>query len=137
MSVAENKKIVQRYHTELWAGNLVVVDELLSTEYHSSFGRPQEVKTNISWWLSVFPDSKLTIQELIAEGDKVVMRWEMSGTNIGPDRASNGMLMPPTGQPFVYTGITINQLLNGKIVADIYENGWTNMLIKLGRIITE
>lgn len=79
------------------------------------------------------PDCKLTIAEMIGEGDKVVMRWQMSGTNLGPDQAPDGTPMPPTGKPFTYTGITINQVANGKIVADVYENSWTTMLIQMGR----
>lgn len=137
MSVEENKKIIQRFHTELWSGNLAVVDELLAPEYNSKIGHPEEIKAGITWWLSCVPDCKLTIMDLIAEGDKVVMRWEIRGTNTSPNKAPNGVPMPPTGQPFVYTGITINQLLNGKIVTDIYENGWTDMLIKMGRITAE
>jgi predicted ester cyclase len=111
-----------------------VIDELLPAEFNTGIGRPQEIKSAISWWLSVVPDSRLSIEELIAEGDKVVMRWTVSGTNQGPDRAPDGAPMPPTGKSFTYTGITINQVMNGKIVADVYENGWANMLIQMGRI---
>ncbi len=133
MSIEENKKIVQRFHTELWAGNVAIVDELLSAELESGMGRPQEIKATASWVRSVVPDCKLTIEELLAEGDKVVMRWKMSGTNRGPDQAPDGTPMPPTGKAFTYTGITINQVTNGKIVSDVYENSWTTMLIKMGR----
>ena len=133
MSVEENKKIVRRFHSELWAGNVAVVDELLSAEFQSGMGRPQEIKAAVSWVRSVVPDCKLSVDEMIAEGDKVVMRWQMSGTNLGPDQAPDGTPMPPTGQPFTYTGITINQVANGKIVADVYENSWTTMLIQMGR----
>lgn len=133
MSVAENKRIVQRFHTELWAGNIAVVDELLSAEFQSGMGQPQAIKDTIAWVRSVVPDCKLTVEEMIAEGDKVVMRWQMSGTNLGPDHAPDGTPMPPTGKPFTYTGITINQVVNGKIVADVYENSWTTMLIKMGQ----
>lgn len=133
MSIEENKKIVRRFHTELWAGNVAVVDELLSAEFQSGMGQPQAIKATVSWVRSVVPDCTLTIAEMIAEGDKVVMRWQMSGTNQGPDQAPDGTPMPPTGKPFTYTGITINQVANGKIVADVYENSWTTMLIQMGR----
>lgn len=133
MSVEENKRIVQRFHTELWAGNADVIDELLSAEFQSGMGDPQEIKATVSWVRSVVPDCKLTIEEIIAEGDKVVIRWKMSGTNLGPDQAPDGTPMPPTGKSFTYTGITINQLANGKIISDVYENSWTTMLIQMGR----
>lgn len=48
MSVEENKRIVQRFHTELWAGNVAVVDELLSAEFQSGMGQPQEIKATIA-----------------------------------------------------------------------------------------
>jgi len=38
MSVEENKRSVQRFHAELWAGNVAVVDELLSAEFHQPDG---------------------------------------------------------------------------------------------------
>lgn len=136
MSVEENKRIVRRFHTELWAGNRAVVDELLSAEFQSGMGRPEAIKSTVSWVLSVVPDCKLSVEEMIAEGDKVVMRWQMSGTNLGSDHAPDGTPMPPTGKPFAYTGITINQVANGKIVSDIYENSWTNMLIQMGRSLS-
>ncbi len=78
MSIEANKKIVQRFHTELWAGNLAVVDELLSLEIKSGMGSREEIKAAASWSRSVVPDLKFSIEELIAEGDKVVLRWKMT-----------------------------------------------------------
>jgi hypothetical protein len=43
MAVEANKQIVRRFHTELWAGNLTVVDELLAPDFHSAMGTPQGI----------------------------------------------------------------------------------------------
>jgi len=99
-------------------------------------GSLAKIKATVSGALSMVPDLKFSIEEMIAEGDKVVMRWKMSGTNTGPDKAPDGMPMPPTDQPFTYTGITINQVAQGMIISDVFENGWMNMLIQMGRITT-
>ena len=128
MSIERNKEIVRRYHTELWAGNLSIIDELIADDYNSVMGGRDGIKAFANAWLSAMPNSKLHIEELIAEGDTVVMRWRASGTNTGPDKTPDGSPMPPTGKPFTYTGITINKVINGKIVSDVYENSWLAML---------
>jgi predicted ester cyclase len=132
MSVEENKQLVQRFHTELWSGNLAVVDELLSSDFHSAMGTPQGIKESVARSRSVVSDFQFQIEELIGEGDKVVMRWRTSGTYQGSPQALPDNSMPPAGKPFSCTGITINQVKDGKIVSDVYENSWTNMLLDMG-----
>lgn len=132
MSIEENKQLVRRFHTELWAGNLAVVDELLLADFSSGMGTPQAIKEAVAGARSVVPDLQFQIEELIAEQDKVVMRWQTSGTYQGPPQTSADNPMPPAGQSFCFTGITINQVNEGKIVSDVYENSWTNMLLKMG-----
>ena len=64
-----------------------------------------------------FPDLKTTTEDLIAEGDEVVVRWTTSGSHQGETEAFG----PPTGKRMEITGITIQRLDgNGKIV-----EGWT------------
>lgn len=48
MSVEENKQLVRRFHTELWAGNVAVVDEVLAPGFHSAMGTPQTIKASIA-----------------------------------------------------------------------------------------
>jgi predicted ester cyclase len=64
-----------------------------------------------------FPDLKTTTEDLIAEGDEVVVRWTTSGSHQGETEAFG----PPTGKRMEITGITIQRLDgDGKIV-----EGWT------------
>lgn len=132
MSTEANKEIVRRYHSGLWSGDFTVVDELLPSGYNSGMGRPEEITAFVAGALSIIPDLKFVIEEMIAEGDKVVMRWTTSGTNQGPARLPDGSPLPPPGQPFSYTGITINQVVDGKIVSDVFENSWHAMLLRMG-----
>jgi steroid delta-isomerase-like uncharacterized protein len=66
-------------------------------------------------YLATFPDFRVTTESIIAEGDKVAVRWTVNGTHLG-----ELMGIPPTGKPVTFTGITIHRLADGKIV----ENWW-------------
>jgi hypothetical protein len=86
MAIEANKEIVRRFHTELWAGNLAVVDELLPPNLPSAMGTPEGIKETVAGTRSVYPDLHFQIEELIAEHDKVVMRWRISGTYQAPPK---------------------------------------------------
>ena len=65
--------------------------------------------------LAAFPDFRVTTENIIAEGDKVAIRWTVNGTHLG-----ELMGVPPTGRPVKFTGATIYRFADGKIV----ENWW-------------
>jgi steroid delta-isomerase-like uncharacterized protein len=58
-----------------------------------------------------FPDSRISIESCITEGDTVVARWTLTGTHQG---AFQGI--PPTGQPVRFSGLEFNRVLNGRLV---------------------
>jgi predicted ester cyclase len=64
-----------------------------------------------------FPDVQTTIEDMVAGGDKVVIRFSARGTHQGETED----LGPPTGNSFEVTGVTIERFSDGKIVED-----WTN-----------
>jgi predicted ester cyclase len=68
-------------------------------------------------WIA-FPDFHVTVEDQVAEGDRVVTRWTARGTN-------NGELLgaPPTGKGMVLTGISIARLVGGKITETWAEIG--------------
>jgi predicted ester cyclase len=81
MSVEENKAPVRRCVEEIWnKGNLAVVDELLTTDYvfHHPNGMvlhgPEEYKQLVGVVRSAFPDLHFTIDDIVAEEDKIVYR---------------------------------------------------------------
>ena len=132
MSIETNKALVRRFQEELWKGNVAVIDELLPPGI--SFGGVadrDQWKAQVLDNLQRMPDLKFTIEEMIAEGDKVMFRWTITGTH------TNEMPTPfgpakPTGKLITATGITIHRIENGKIVEDIFENSSLNYFMQLG-----
>jgi len=120
----QNKTIERRLIEEVWnRGNFAVVDEMIANDYlgHSSdpdteTHGPAGYKQFYARLRDAFPDFQVTVEDQIAEGDKVVTRWRASGTHRGEFQG-----IPPTGRQAVITGITIDRIANGKVV-----EGWTN-----------
>ena len=86
-------------------------------------------KQTLAMAFAAFPDWHLTIEDMIAEGDKVVTRYTIRGTHQG---AFLGI--PPTGKQFTYTAITIAQIVNGKAVELRNEFDNLGLLQQLGVI---
>jgi steroid delta-isomerase-like uncharacterized protein len=121
MSIEENKAIVRRGIEEGWnKGNLAVFDELVAADvvHHGNKTRGLEAfKKTISADMTAFPDCQMTIEDMIAEGDKVVVRYTFRGTQEGELEG-----IPPTGNQVIHTGIFICRFKVGKIVEE-----WENM----------
>ncbi len=118
MSVEKKKAIARRYQEEVWGkGNLALLDELLAPDYvdHSLPAtmdpRFAGAKRAVQGALDAFPDGQWTVEDLIAEGEKVVMRWKMQATHEHEFRG-----IAPGGKPVTVTGITILRTVDGKIV---------------------
>lgn len=118
MSAEENKALVRRFYEEFFnKGNLAVADELVVTDYvfHRATGPdingPEGYKQLVSAVLNAFPDFHVTIEDIVAEGDKVVTRYTLSGTHKGEFRD-----IPPTGKKWTVWGICIECIVGGKIV---------------------
>lgn len=136
MSAEENKAIHRRAFEEIWnQGNLDVVDEIFATDFvfHDPVSPevrgPKGFKQFVTIYRAAFPDIHFTIEDQIAEGDKVVARWTTLGTHQGELKG-----IPPTLKQVVVTGISILRITSGKI-----EEEWVNwdtlgMLQQLGVI---
>jgi len=120
----QNKNAVRRLFEEVWnKGYVPVADELFAPTYthHDSstpdVGRgPESEKKRVSLYRNAFPDLRLTIEDLIAEGETVMARWSCRGTHRGD---LNGIA--PTGKQFTISGISIARFASGKMV-----EGWVN-----------
>jgi steroid delta-isomerase-like uncharacterized protein len=124
MSTEQNKSIVRRWVEEGWnKGNLTVVDQVYAPDYvqHESSPMPvtssEALKQYVAGYRTAFPDLHATIDDLIAEGDKVVWRFTSTGTHDGPF-----MGIPPTGKHGVVPGIVIFRLENSRIA-----EAWVNI----------
>jgi steroid delta-isomerase-like uncharacterized protein len=120
----QNKTIVRRLFEELWnKGNLPVADELIAPTYAhhdaatSDVGRgPESEKKRVTLYRTAFTDLRLTVEDIIAEGETVMARWSCRGAHKGD---LNGIA--PTGKQFAISGVTVCRISNGKVV-----EGWVN-----------
>lgn len=120
-----NKTIVRRLCEEaITKGNFDVLEELVSPDYvyHEPTAGEKRGRSGlrelVTMYRTAFPDLKMTIEEQLADGDKVVTRWTASGTHRGPL-----MGIAPTGKQVRVQGVVTTRISNGKIVedAEIYD----------------
>jgi len=106
MSAEENKAVVRREQEELWnhTGDLDAAEELFAA------GQAEAAKQEAADFRQGFPDVVSTIEDLIAEGDKVVARWRSRATHKG-----DYMGVAPTGNKIEFTGISVYRIEEGKI----------------------
>lgn len=127
----ENKAIVRRFQEGIWQGNVALVDELTTEIPLGGTASREEWKANVLGARSLMPDLKYTIEEMIAEGDKVVVRSTITGTHSNDFPTPFG-IAKPTGKLIKFSAITIHRLENGKIVEDIFENNNLEFYQQLG-----
>jgi predicted ester cyclase len=137
MSVEDNKTVVRRYFAGAYADEgEALVDELLAPDYVGRFPPnpdvvgQEAVKQFNRETRRAFPDLELTLDELLAEGDKVVVRWTMSGTHLGEMRGG----IAPTGKPFTVTGTTTNRVASGKIAEAWGNIDLLGLMLQLGLV---
>ena len=114
----KNKRIDRRFYEEVWnEGNYDFVDEVTSGDYvyheltDEVFVGRESVRRNIATVREAFPDLQFTVEDQIAEGDRVVTRWTARGTH-----QSSFEGIPPTGKQAVVAGISISRIADGKFV---------------------
>src|SRR5215210_152980 len=105
VSLEENKALVRREQEELWTytGDLDVAEELFAPE------QAEAARQEAADFRQGFPDVVSTIEDLIAEGDKVVARWKSRATHLG-----EYMGVPPTGRGVEFTGISVYRIEGGR-----------------------
>jgi steroid delta-isomerase-like uncharacterized protein len=135
MSTEQNKTLARRLFEEVWnSKNLAVLDEMVAPNFvfHNSvqtlYG-PEGFKQFATTYHHAFPEAHFTIEDVIAEGDTVALRWSARGTHQG-----ELLGIPPTGKEVVVTGITITLLSNGKSVEGWGEFDALGMLQQIGVI---
>jgi steroid delta-isomerase-like uncharacterized protein len=119
-----NKRVQRRLMEEVWnQGHFAVVDELVAADYLGHSSVPSDETHGRDGYRAfyralrqAFPDFEVTVDDQIAEGDRVVTRWTARGTHRGEFHG-----IPPTGRRGAITGITIDRIANGKVV-----ECWTN-----------
>ena len=118
MGAEENKQLVRRWFAEIDQGNLDAIEELVSADYvdhNPPFpglppGREGISQANLLL-RSAFSDVVHTLEEQLAEGDKVMTRLTVRGTFTG-----EFLGYPPNGQVVAIGGITVHRIANGQLV---------------------
>ena len=122
-----NKQLVRRFYQEVYGDwNMTMVPEVVSPRFTShdwpegSPTGPQGFELFYSAIRTALPDARYEVDDLIAEGDKVVVRWRLLGTHQGDFRG-----IAPSGQKIELKGIAIYRVDNGKlmerwVVTDLY-----------------
>ena len=116
MGTAENKEIVRRiYEDAISNHNLELLDHYILPDYvnHKMPGGLQAVKQMFSTLLEAFPDLRMSVDSIGAEGDRVWVRTTMRGTQQGPF-----MAMPPTGKTVAVTTVNELRIENGKVAEE-------------------
>src|SRR3990172_6820249 len=117
--LTDNKTVSRRFLEEVWnKGNLAVLNEIITRDHVNSGpgtlpglpNGPEGSKQLVTVYRNAFPDVHFTIDDQIAEGDKVVTRWTAHGTHQG-----ELVGIPATGKSSTVTGISVDRLVNGKI----------------------
>jgi steroid delta-isomerase-like uncharacterized protein len=125
MSAQENKALARRSWEIVTETNLDTLEEALKEVYADTIvmHEPDEdvrgiegLTQFVSTIRSAFPDLRVTLEDAIAEGEKVVSRWTAQGTHQG-----ELMGIAPTGNRVTLTGITIHRIEDAKIVEE-WEN---------------
>jgi steroid delta-isomerase-like uncharacterized protein len=119
MSTENNKKIVVSFNEEIWnKGRLDRIGDFLAEDVveHGAqqipgLTRRDSIKTVIGGLRQAMPDVHFTTLDVVAEGDKVVMKWSMKATHQGEIMGAQG-----TGKPINHAGATFYRIANDKIV---------------------
>ena len=137
VSAEENKAVIRRWLDEGWSkGNLAAADDLIGSDFvvHGAGGQavrsgPDGVKELVAAWRTGFPDGQMSIDDLLADGDKVIIRMTWRGTHDGDFYG-----VPPTGKRVAVTSIGIDRVTNGKIVEGWGEVDMLSMYEQIGAI---
>jgi len=116
--VTANKELVRRFYKEVYGDwNMALVDEVVSPQFTShdwpkgSRTGPEGFRDFYSAIRSALPDARYEVDDLIAEGDKVVVRWRLLGTHKGDFRG-----IAASGREIALKGIAIYRVEGGKLM---------------------
>jgi steroid delta-isomerase-like uncharacterized protein len=113
MAIEGSKDLVQRLYTHLNDGDVEAVGDLVSQDYveHNPLpgqGSGRDGVLDRFSMITVGLAPRFTIEDLVAEGDRVVVRWTNAGTHVAEFAG-----MPATGRPFTIAGIDIYRVADG------------------------
>ena len=131
----DDKDVARRYYEAvLNRGDIGLLDDLAMEDYIEHDPLPgqgtgrQGLKDRVAVFVAAFGQT-FTLEEVIAEGDRVVVRWTGSGTHVG-----EFMGIPPTGRSFTIAGIDIHRIEGGRMAEHWHVVDQLSLLQQLGLI---
>ena len=139
MSAEENKDLARRsWEMLVNQQNPDAIDELYTPDFvwhepDQDIQGPEEARRFLGMYLSAFPDMRVSVEDVVAEGEKIVTRWTIRGTHQGEIEEFG----PPTGKQVEIKGITIHRIEGGKIAEEWERYDNLGVMQQLGAISAE
>jgi len=135
MSELDNKALVRRYYDEvLNQGQLSVLDQIAAHDYVEHDPLPgqgngrDDLRARVEMLRAAFKP-QFSIEDIVAEGDRVVIRWMSEGTHVG-----EFMGIPPTGARYRIAGIDVHAVRGGRMAEHWHVVDQLSQLQQLGVI---
>lgn len=112
----ENNEIVERFEAAFGANDVAVIDELCDPDLVDHNPAPDQkaglpgFKDTIAMYKSIFPDSEVTVQHVVGEGDLVATHWTVTGTH-----QAEFFGVPATGRKVSVEGMNVYRVNGGRI----------------------
>jgi steroid delta-isomerase-like uncharacterized protein len=127
MANEQNEQVVRRTFDAFSTGDTSAVEELIAADavahdpaQPEEARGPEGFKQTIELYRTAFPDLTFTIDEIFCDGDLVCTRWSTTGTHDG-----DLMGIPATGNHITSSGISIDRVVDGKVVENWVQ--WDNL----------
>jgi steroid delta-isomerase-like uncharacterized protein len=134
MSIEQNKAVYRRFLEEVFnQGRLEKIPELLSPSYvfrdapPGTPTGPEAISQVVTMFRTAFPDLKVNIEEMVAEGDKVCVRATTTGTHKGAF-----MGVPPSGRQVAMKGLTMVRVADGRVAESWVRNDVQGLMRQIG-----
>jgi steroid delta-isomerase-like uncharacterized protein len=133
MSTQDNKALAHRFIEAINQKDFALIDQIYAPTYvrHDPANPQVRSREDYKQWLTqlctAFPDLQFTIDDLMADGDKIICRFTSRGTHTGQWRG-----MPTTSKQAVVTGIGVSHIVEGKVVEDWYNTDILGLVQQLG-----
>jgi predicted ester cyclase len=133
MSTEANKVIVVRHLKEvLEKGHVELIESIYAPDGSiADMQTPEQFRDLVLWHQKYCPGYQITILDLIAEDDKVMVNYRVDLTYSVPDD-SDPSPFPPLGRLVSWRNMNVFRIVGGKIVSDQDVSGWTDMLVEIG-----
>jgi steroid delta-isomerase-like uncharacterized protein len=135
MSLEANKALARRCLEVINHKDLASLDQMYASTYVRHDPNSPQVHTRedyikyLTGLCTIFPDLHFTIEDVMAEGDKAVCRFSISGTHSEPWRG-----LPATHKQVIMTGVSISRIEDDKVVEDWFNSDIFSLALQLGAI---